>query len=815
MVNDPPPTRRGPRPLAIIPLIASLALGPGCGTPHELDVTLQVFDELGAVLQGVTARWPDGELVTDDRGKARLVELPHPVMVVLSADGFLDEPVPVGWDDDEGTVEVTLLGDGGGGRLVVHCGGDVMFGRRYVDPDEEGDEYGPGDGLIVPGDGGSSARTLVADLAPGFAAAHLRMVNHEAVIGSFDPETAYPGKRWILQSDPDSLAGLDEMGVDLVVLGNNHLRDHLDDGVSSTLEAVRGAGYADVGGGADADGAETPVSLDRQGTRIGVLSYTSVDGDYVNDAYPLDGETPPDEVDAESAWQWEARVWGWNGAAGSVPVDERRIGSAWAEIAGLEGDLDADQRASLWSSAVGVYPELQDWVARRGHGGGASWDELVSPGQIAGLASQVDLVIVNLHSGYQFASDPSPRLRDAAVAAVAAGADMVVGHHPHVLQGIEFVDGKPVVWSLGNLVFDQDFLSTFPSAFLRTVWEDGVLLQARLVPLTLEAYRPVPVVDAPARHTLRRVWAASLRGATARRGEDRIVRAELPAAAEPDIQVGFVLEHNTARIEPGAATVGSTSLSLKPGEIAPLPAADGLIWSPLTEPAPADVQVGRSLFAWGGFEDADTDADADDATHWELTPTEDELVVAERAWSGRRCLELNRNAAAEGEVLVRQVARITLRDHRLWTEDGEPADGPASYSLHAAVRVQGQEELGALRLVYYHFDDSDPTVDPTSDPIRERDYPLDANHGDIWRDLWIDLPAADLADADDGRPVNAVLLYVVMAPATKRYTSMHFDDVELVEWRPAADQPAIWGAWDHVRSVGDDAAEVDVRTLGW
>ncbi len=799
-------------PLLVLPTTLFLA----CGTPHELDVTIQVLDELGQSLQGVAVTWADGEVTTDDHGKARLKKLAHPVMTVLSLEGYLDEPVPLGWDDDEGTVEVVLLGDGGGRRLVVHSGGDAMFGRRYVDPDEEGEGYAAGDGLVVPGDGGASARRLVSDLAPAFAAAHLRMVNHEAVVGDLDDGAAYPGKRWILQSDPDALAALDEMGVDLVLLGNNHLRDYLDEGVSSTLDEVRAAGFADVGGGVDADEAETPVVVERSGVRIGVLSYTSVDGACVNDAYPTDGEIPPEDLDADVAWQWEFRVWGWNDGEAAVPVAERRLGSAWAQVEAVEGELDSEQRASIWASATAVYPELQDWVARRGHGGGALWDELTSPGQIAELGAQADLVIVDLHSGYPFASDPSPRLREAAAAAVAAGADMVVGHHPHVLQGIEFVDGAPVVWSLGNLVFDQDFLSTFRSAFLRTVWEDGELLQMRLVPLTLEAYRPVPVVDGPARHGLRGVWAASLRGATARRGDDGLVRSELPdGAGEPDPGVAFVLEHHTARIQPGPAAEGSLLLSLNPGQIEALPADDGLVWSPLAEPPPADVLVGRSLFAWGGFEDADTDADADDSTHWELTPSDDERVVAERAWSGRRCLELNRNAEAEGEVLVRPVARIPLPDHRLWTEDGEPADGDPSYSVHVAVRVQGQEELASVRVAYYHFDDTDPTVAPVSDLVRERDYPLDAKHGDLWRDLWVHLPAADLADADDGRPVNAAMLYLMMAPATKRDTSIHLDDLELIEWRPAADQPALWGAWDYARSVGDGAVEIDVATLGW
>lgn len=810
------PLRRLSKPWSLPLLVAALASALGCGTRYEIDVTLLVLDEAGDSIMGVSVRWADGETLTDDHGKAQLQGLAHPVLAVLSLEGYLAEPVPVGWDDDEGTVKVTLLADGGGRRLVVHCGGDVMFGRRYVDPDEEGEEAGPGDGLVVPGDGGTSARALVSDLAPAFGAAHLRMVNHEAVVGEFGPEEAYPGKRWILQSPPDALEALDEMSVDLVTLGNNHLRDFGDEGVASTLDAVRARGLADVGGGVDAAEAETPVILERQGVRIGVLSFTSVDGAYVNDAYPRDGDTPPADLEPDSEWQWEARVWGWNGGDAAVPVAERRIGSAWEAIEGIENELDADLLADLWASAEAVYPELQDWVARRGHGGGALWDDLRSPGQIATLGGQADLVIVALHGGYQFSGDPSTNLRDAAVAAVAAGAHMVVGHHPHVLQGIEFVDGQPVIWSLGNLIFDQDFLSTFRSGFLRAVFEDGELLQLRLIPLTLEAYRPIPVVDAPARRNLAEVWAASLRGATARRGDDRVVRSELGGEVGSPPAASAVLEHHTLRIAPGAGIEGGHALSLHPGGIGELPADEGLIWSPLVEGAPpTGVLVGRSLFAWGGFEDADTDGDPDDTTHWEVAGGDDEKVVAERAWTGRRCLELNRNAEASGEVLVRQVARIPLPAHRIWNQDGSPADGEATYSVHVPVRIQGQEGLGAIRIGYYHFDDTDPTVNPISDLIRERDYPIDASHGDLWRDVWLHLPAADLAPDDGGRVVNAAMLHVVMAPATKRYTSMHFDDVELVEWRLAAEQPGVWGAWDYARSVADETVELNARTLTW
>jgi poly-gamma-glutamate synthesis protein (capsule biosynthesis protein) len=67
-----------------------------------------------------------------------------------------------------------------------------------------------------------------------------------------------------------------------------------------------------------------------------------------------------------------------------------------------------------------------------------------------------DLLLVSVHQGLEYR--PVPRREDVAVlrGLVRAGADVVIGHHPHVPQGIEWVDGKPILYSLGNFVFLQN-----------------------------------------------------------------------------------------------------------------------------------------------------------------------------------------------------------------------------------------------------------------------------------------------------------------------------------------------------------------------
>jgi poly-gamma-glutamate synthesis protein (capsule biosynthesis protein) len=70
-------------------------------------------------------------------------------------------------------------------------------------------------------------------------------------------------------------------------------------------------------------------------------------------------------------------------------------------------------------------------------------------------ADGADLVLVMLHAGLEYLAVPPASVVATARGIIHAGADVVFGHHPHVPQGLEWVDGKPIVYSLGNFVFAQ------------------------------------------------------------------------------------------------------------------------------------------------------------------------------------------------------------------------------------------------------------------------------------------------------------------------------------------------------------------------
>jgi poly-gamma-glutamate capsule biosynthesis protein CapA/YwtB (metallophosphatase superfamily) len=94
---------------------------------------------------------------------------------------------------------------------------------------------------------------------------------------------------------------------------------------------------------------------------------------------------------------------------------------------------------------------------------------------ISSLKRKTSYVVVYIHWGKELDNLPTERMRNLATQFVKAGADVVVGHHPHVVGTVECIDGRPVVYSLGNFLFDQKYEETKQGAVLRCVIRQGKL----------------------------------------------------------------------------------------------------------------------------------------------------------------------------------------------------------------------------------------------------------------------------------------------------------------------------------------------------
>jgi poly-gamma-glutamate synthesis protein (capsule biosynthesis protein) len=174
--------------------------------------------------------------------------------------------------------------------------------------------------------------------------------------------------------DPTLLAGLRNAGIDVVTIGNNHIRDAGPGGVIETLGHLDELGVAHVGAGQNSATAGAPAWFDIAGQRVALFGY-----DAVRPAY-----------------------------------------NATAKRAGSAGLVTAHYRA--------------DVAAVRDAG--------------------ADVVVVLPHWGVEYTAAPTSKQRAHARALAAAGTTLILGSHSHWAGAMELVDGSPVLYSLGNLVFD-------------------------------------------------------------------------------------------------------------------------------------------------------------------------------------------------------------------------------------------------------------------------------------------------------------------------------------------------------------------------
>jgi poly-gamma-glutamate synthesis protein (capsule biosynthesis protein) len=84
-------------------------------------------------------------------------------------------------------------------------------------------------------------------------------------------------------------------------------------------------------------------------------------------------------------------------------------------------------------------------------------DEVKVVNLIADLNNLSDAIIANIHWGVEYEKENNIAQRNLAHTMIDAGADIIIGHHPHVIQGVEIYNNKPIFYSLGNFIFDQYF----------------------------------------------------------------------------------------------------------------------------------------------------------------------------------------------------------------------------------------------------------------------------------------------------------------------------------------------------------------------
>ncbi len=170
-------------------------------------------------------------------------------------------------------------------------------------------------------------------------------------------------------------------------------------------------------------------------------------------------------------------------AAGIEPV------GAGADL--IEATTPAVFEIDGWTVAVlgmgGVLPG-DAWLATDDRAGMASGDDIDQMVAAVTAATELaDIVVVTIHWGVEGVIEPDAGDRARAEAMIAAGADVIFGHHPHRLGELELIDGAPVFWTLGNFVWPRlsDLGATTAVGRFVIDPDDGV--EACLLPAFIES----------------------------------------------------------------------------------------------------------------------------------------------------------------------------------------------------------------------------------------------------------------------------------------------------------------------------------------
>lgn len=146
-------------------------------------------------------------------------------------------------------------------------------------------------------------------------------------------------------------------------------------------------------------------------------------------------------------------------------------------IAFLAFNAVPSPRGADWTGEVIQSDDLSGWAL-------AGWDQERALQAVRGAADEADAVVVSIHWGYEYDRRVDPAQRQIAALLAEAGADLIAGHHPHVVQDAEWLEsGAFVAFSLGNFVFDQGQEGTDRGLALRAFFDGQGLRAVQSLPV--------------------------------------------------------------------------------------------------------------------------------------------------------------------------------------------------------------------------------------------------------------------------------------------------------------------------------------------
>jgi len=401
------------------------------------------------------------------------------------------------------------------------------------------------------------------------------------------------------------------------------------------------------------------------------------------------------------------------------------------------------------------------YVAEQTHGGAADLrdkERLYNATQRELKASYIP--ILQLHGGQEYTFEPTKRFQKHIQSAVDSGAKLVIGHHPHVAQGIGKINGIITVHSLGNLMFDQARLETMLGLLVRIDMQTDIVTNVRFLPIYIEDYVPKPLTGYLANILLRRVNEFS---------------HNYGALVYPYNQQGWVAFHDEAQPQTVERTLeldveipdsGMTIVDLRKLT----KSTESLLKVHSITPA-LKVRLGRDILYFGDFEDWDLDQEILEAARWDTTKASSQVCSFAYWGNGAVCSTRTSTNKSDSVIPFRQRTRIM----------GTGTSNP-NKELSLFGYVSGNN-AGPIRIVTRYYASLGDKI------FGEEDSFLHPGGTFAWQPIIADLqmPPDETDIADVANNPRAIRYFIRHSPPLNGEGLAIFDEFAAINWEEVLD----------------------------
>ena len=271
-------------------------------------------------------------------------------------------------------------------------------------------------------------------------------VNLEMLFHDYESYPMHQSGGTYMRADPELVHELTWAGFDMVSTANNHTGDYGPEAMNLTLKYVEKAGLVHAGAGNSLAEAREARFLETAHGRIALISCSSTFPDHSRAGKSRDNIPPRPGLSPLRHSKTQI-------------VDQETMEQLQSIALKINPDIELkDSTLRLFSQNFRLGNEIHLKTTPNNQ----DIEEIAAVVRNASTLSEITIVSIHAHERKGELEHPADFISTFARAMIDAGADIIVGHGPHILRAIEIYKGKPIIYSLGDFMFQNESLLRLP-----------------------------------------------------------------------------------------------------------------------------------------------------------------------------------------------------------------------------------------------------------------------------------------------------------------------------------------------------------------